>query len=100
MLRARLLGEVDPSDAKAGKKGWKRQTATLPDLGTYPAPLAASLAAELHKQLKACLESDAFLPQGGLVGVPCMHLYEQVCFSGSGRQGNVGSSPPLGGGDR
>lgn len=76
-LRARLEGKVDPSDAKGGRKGWKRQAATLPDLGTYPDSLAASLAAEIHRELKACLESDAFLPLGGMVGVPCAHLYEQ-----------------------
>lgn len=40
--------------------------------------MAAQLGKDLHRELKDALEDDGFFDKGGLVGVPCMHLYEQV----------------------
>lgn len=76
-LKNRLMGK-EKEDGFAGRKGWKRADAVLPDPGTYPTSLAATLGAELHGEIKGCLESEQFLQLGGLIGVPCMHLYEQV----------------------
>lgn len=51
----------------------------MPDRGTYPTPLAAQLGANLQRELREALDDRDFLEDGGLLGVPCMHLYEQVC---------------------
>lgn len=50
----------------------------MPDRGTCPAALAASLGVGLYRELVDALRDDSFLKQGGLVGVPCMYLYCQV----------------------
>lgn len=65
----------------------RREKARLPDKGTYPTPLAAQLGANLQRELREALDDRGFLEDGGLVGVPCMHLYEQVgwCLRGGTR---------------
>lgn len=50
----------------------------MPDKGTYPTALAAQLGTNLHRELRDALDDRDFLEDGGLVGIPCMHLYEQV----------------------
>eukprot|EP00752_Nemacystus_decipiens_P003192 g2953.t1 len=66
---------------KSGKGGSATSTgkgkACLPDKGTYPTPLAAQLGTNLQRELREALDDYDFLEYGGLVGVPCMHLYEQ-----------------------
>lgn len=50
----------------------------MPDKGTYPTALATELGTNLHRELRNALDDGDFVEDGGLVGVPCMHLYEQV----------------------
>lgn len=88
-LRDRLMGLGGAAAVGGGRKGWKRVKAVLPESGTYPTSLAASLGAELHREFITCLASEAFLKKGGMVGVPCMHLYEQVGRAGETIAGGV-----------
>lgn len=75
-LVGRLLGR-----GEGGRGGGSAGEALgLPDEGVYPAALAGQLGAGVMRELRDAVADDKFMAAGGLVGVPCMHLYEQVSF--------------------
>lgn len=77
-LITRILDKEKDSEGGVSGSGSKLQGVSMPDRGTFPTGMAAQLGTELYEELRAALEDKGFLEGGGLVGVPCMHLYEQV----------------------
>lgn len=49
-----------------------------PHVYTYPTAVAAQLGKDVLRELRDAVADDSFMGDGGLVGVPCMHLYAQV----------------------
>lgn len=75
VLIARLLGTEDGAPGRGGNAG---KVLGSPHVDTYPTAVAAQLGKDVLRELRDAVADDSFMGDGGLIGVPCMHLYEQV----------------------